>query len=450
MRNSIKKKMDVTRLRQDAIAIFEHSVKAVDPANAIKRNLAVEGNRLAIQGKIYDLSDYENIFVIGMGKASAAMAKALEDLLGERIKSGIVNVKYGHAVPLKIVRANEAGHPVPDEAGLAGTNQILQLLSETGEKDLVFCLISGGGSALLPCPADGITLDDKQRLTQDLLDCGATIHEINALRKQVSKVKGGRLARLVYPSTLISLILSDVIGDNLDSIASGPTVPDMTTFRDCLNILEKHKIHGEIPQAILEYVEKGFRGEFEETPKPDDPIFARTQNVIIGSNEQALRAAKGKGDELGYNTLILSSFIEGETTEVAKVHAAIAKEILRSENPVGRPACVVSGGETTVKIRGTGLGGRNQEFALAAAISIDGLEEVVILSAGTDGTDGPTDAAGAIADGSTIRRSEKLGMIAEKYLRDNNSYNFFKPLEDLIITGPTNTNVMDLRIIMVS
>ncbi len=450
MSNSIKRKMDVTRLRQDAIAIFEHSVKAVDPANAIKRNLAVEGNRLAIQGKIYDLSDYENIFVIGMGKASAAMAKALEDLLGERIKSGIVNVKYGHAVPLKIVRANEAGHPVPDEAGLAGTNQILQLLSETGEKDLVFCLISGGGSALLPCPADGITLDDKQRLTQDLLDCGATIHEINALRKQVSKVKGGRLARLVYPSTLISLILSDVIGDNLDSIASGPTVPDMTTFRDCLNILEKHKIHGEIPQAILEYVEKGFRGEFEETPKPDDPIFARTQNVIIGSNEQALRAAKGKGDELGYNTLILSSFIEGETTEVAKVHAAIAKEILRSENPVGRPACVVSGGETTVKIRGTGLGGRNQEFALAAAISIDGLEEVVILSAGTDGTDGPTDAAGAIADGSTIRRSEKLGMIAEKYLRDNNSYNFFKPLEDLIITGPTNTNVMDLRIIMVS
>lgn len=450
MSNSIKRKMDVTRLRQDAIAIFEHSVKAVDPANAIKRNLAVEGNRLAIQGKIYDLSDYENIFVIGMGKASAAMAKALEDLLGERIKSGIVNVKYGHAVPLKIVRANEAGHPVPDEAGLAGTNQILQLLSETGEKDLVFCLISGGGSALLPCPADGITLDDKQRLTQDLLDCGATIHEINALRKQVSKVKGGRLARLVYPSTLISLILSDVIGDNLDSIASGPTVPDMTTFRDCLNILEKHKIHGEIPQAILEYVEKGFRGEFEETPKPDDPIFARTQNVIIGSNEQALRAAKGKGVELGYNTLILSSFIEGETTEVAKVHAAIAKEILRSENPVGRPACVVSGGETTVKIRGTGLGGRNQEFALAAAISIDGLEEVVILSAGTDGTDGPTDAAGAIADGSTIRRSEKLGMIAEKYLRDNNSYNFFKPLEDLIITGPTNTNVMDLRIIMVS
>ncbi len=442
--------MDIKRLRQDAIAIFEHGIKAVDPANAIKRNLALEDNRLFIEGKIYDLSDYENIFIVGMGKASAAMAKALEDLLGNRIKAGIVNVKYGHTVPLKIVRANEAGHPVPDQAGLAGTHQILQLLRQTGEKDLVFCLISGGGSALLPCPADGITLGEKQRLTQALLHCGATIHEINSLRKQISKVKGGRLARLVYPSTLISLILSDVIGDNLDSIASGPTVPDQTTFADCFNILERHKIHGEIPGSILEYVEKGGRGEFEETPKADDPIFERTQNVIIGSNDQALWAAKEKADDLGYNTLILSSFIEGETTEVAKVHAAIAKEILRTGNPVGRPACVVSGGETTVKIKGRGMGGRNQEFALAAAISIDGLDEVAILSAGTDGTDGPTEAAGAIADGSTIRRSEELGMIAEEYLRENNSYNFFNPLKDLVITGPTNTNVMDLRIIMVS
>jgi glycerate 2-kinase len=246
------------------------------------------------------------------------------------------------------------------------------------------------------------------------------------------------------------LILSDVIGDNLDSIASGPTVPDKTTFADCLNILEKHRIHGEIPNSILEYVEKGCSGEVEETPKADDPIFVRTQNVIIGSNKQALSAAKEKADKLGYNSLILSSFIEGETTEVAKVHAAIAKEILSTGNPVGRPACVVSGGETTVKIKGSGLGGRNQEFVLAAAISIDGLEKVLILSAGTDGTDGPTEAAGAIADGSTIRRSEELGMVAEKYLRENNSYNFFKPLRDLVITGPTNTNVMDLRIIMVS
>jgi len=442
--------MDITRLRQDAIKIFEYGIKSVDPANAIKRNLAFEDNRLDIHGKIYDLSAYENIFIIGMGKASAAMAKAIEDLLGNRIKGGMVNVKYGHTVPLKIVRANEAGHPVPDQAGLAGTNQILRLLKQTGQKDLVICLISGGGSALLPCPAEGITLEDKQRVTKALLDCGATIHEINALRKKISKVKGGRLARLVYPSTLISLILSDVIGDNLDSIASGPTVPDKTTFADCLSILEKHKIHGEIPISILQYVERGCHGDVEETPKADDPIFVRTQNVIIGSNKQALSAAKEKADNLGYNALILSSFIEGETTEVAKVHAAIAKEILSTGNPVGRPSCVVSGGETTVKIKGGGLGGRNQEFALAAAIAIDGLEKVVMLSAGTDGTDGPTEAAGAIADGSTIRRSKELGMVAGKYLRENDSYNFFKPLGDLIITSPTNTNVMDLRIILVT
>ena len=442
--------MDITRLRQDAITIFKHGIKAVDPANTIKHNLVVEDNRLDIQGKIYNLSAYENIFIIGMGKASAAMAKAIEDLLGNRIKGGIVNVKYGHTVPLKIVKANEAGHPVPDEAGLAGTNEIVQLLRQTGEKDLVFCLISGGGSALLPCPAEGISLEDKQHFTKALLDCGATIHEINCLRKQISKVKGGRLARLAYPSKLISLILSDVIGDNLDSIASGPTVPDKTTFADCLRILEKYKIHHEIPDPVLEYFEKGRRGEVEESPKADDRIFVRTQNIIIGSNKQALSAAKEQADKLGYNSLILSSFIEGETIEVAKVHAAIAKEILSTGNPVGKPACVVSGGETTVKIKGEGLGGRNQEFALAAAISIDGLEKVVILSVGTDGTDGPTEAAGAIADGSTLRRSKELGMVAEKYLRENNSYNFFKPLRDLIITGPTNTNVMDLRIIMVS
>lgn len=436
-------------MRQDALKIFKHGIKSVDPAIAIKRNLTIGDNRLDIHGKTYDLSAYENIFIIGMGKASAAMAKAIEDLLGDRIKGGVVNVKYGHTVPLKIVRANEAGHPVPDQEGLEGTNQILRLLKQTGEKDLVICLISGGGSALLPSPVDGITLEDKQRLTKALLDCGATIHEINALRKQISKVKGGRLARLVYPSTLISLILSDVIGDDLDSIASGPTVPDKTTFADCLSILEKHKIHGEIPTSILQYVERGSQGDVEETPKTDDPIFVRTQNVIIASNKQALSAAKEKAGELGYNALILSSFIEGDTTEVAKVHAAIAKEVLSTGNPVGRPACIVSGGETIVKIKGGGLGGRNQEFTLAAAIAIHGLEKVAILSAGTDGTDGPTEAAGAIADGATITRATGLGIVAEKYLRENNSYNFFKPLGDLIITGPTNTNVMDLRIIIV-
>jgi len=441
--------MNLGKLRRDSLKLFNAGLKAVDPVSAIKECLYLKDNKLEILGQTYDLSKYENIYVIGMGKASAAMAKAIEEILDERISTGIVNVKYGHAVPLKTVRVNEAAHPLPDTAGLEGTKEIITLLKQTGEKDLVFCLISGGGSSLLPCPADGITLEQKQSLTKTLLDCGATIHEINVLRKQISQVKGGRLAAIVYPSTLISLILSDVVGDNLESIASGPTVPDPNTFNDCMNVLEKHEIDRKIPVEIFEYIDKGCRGEIEETPKAEDPVFRRTQNVIIGSNIQALKAAKQRAEELGYNSLILSSFIEGESEEVAKVHAAIAREILITGNPVRKPACVISGGETTVKIKGKGLGGRNQEFTLAAALAINGLRDIVIFSAGTDGTDGPTDAAGAMADGLTVRRAAELGLFAERFLRDNDSYNFFKPLGDLVITGPTDTNVMDIRLILV-
>ena len=442
--------MKLKKLHEDALNIFNAGIKAVDPANAVKRYLTRQDDRLEIQGQTYDLSNYENIYVIGMGKASAAMALAVEELIGDRLKAGVLNVKYGHTVPLKIVRVNEAGHPVPDEAGLSGTRQIIDMLRQTGEKDLVFCLISGGGSALLPCPVEGVTLEDKQLVTKALLECGATIHEINALRKHISQVKGGRLATLAYPSTMISFILSDVIGDDLDSIASGPTVPDTSTFSDSLYILEKHKIKHRVPSAIMEFLEKGVRGDVEETPKADDPVFRHARNVIIGSNIQAVTASRQKAEELGYNTLLLSTFIEGETKDVAKVHAAIAREIINTGNPVEKPACVISGGETTVTIRGKGLGGRNQEFALAAGIDIDGLEEVLILSGGTDGTDGPTDAAGAVADGTTMERARKLGLDAEFYIRENNSYHFFKQLGDLIITGPTFTNVMDLRLIIVS
>ena len=438
------------KLREDALNIFNSGIKAVDPVNAVKRYLTRQDDRLEIQGQTYDLSKYENIYVVGMGKASAAMAQAVEELIGDRLKAGVLNVKYDHTVPLKIVRVNEAGHPVPDEAGLSGTRQIIDMLRQTGEKDLVFCLISGGGSALLPCPVEGVTLEDKQLVTKALLECGATIHEINALRKHISQVKGGRLATLAYPSTMISFILSDVIGDDMDSIASGPTVPDTSTFSDSLYILEKYKIKHKVPSAVIQFLEKGVRGDVEETPTAHDPVFRQVQNVIIGSNIQAVTASRQMAEELGYNTLLLSTFIEGETKDVAKVHAAIAREIINSGNPVERPACVISGGETTVTIRGEGLGGRNQEFALAAGIDINGLKEVIILSGGTDGTDGPTDAAGAIADGTTIERARKLGLDAELYISENNSYHFFKQLGDLIITGPTFTNIMDLRLIIVS
>ena len=441
--------MALGRLRKDAIAIFRAGLKAVDPAVAIKRHVRRRGNRLTIGSKSYDIAKFEKIYVIGAGKASAAMARPLEDLLRDRLRSGMINVKYGHAAPLRRILVNEAGHPVPDKAGLQGTRQIMELLGRTGEKDLVFVLISGGGSALLPAPAPGLTLEAKQRTTQLLLQSGATIQEMNALRKHISAVKGGRLARLVYPSTLISLILSDVVGDSLESIASGPTVPDSTTFDDCLGILGKYDLTRKIPAAVLNHLKRGAQGQVEETPRPGDPVFARTQNIIIGSNIQALLAAKSKAEALGYHGLILSSFIEGETREIAGIHAALAKEILATGNPVRRPASLVSGGETTVTVRGRGLGGRNQEFALAAAIAIDGLAKVVILSGGTDGTDGPTDAAGAIADGTTVLRAHALGMDPERYLGDNDSYHFFKPLGDLLMTGPTLTNVMDLRLVLV-
>lgn len=441
--------MNVPWLRKDAEAIFLAGVKAVEPAPAIRKHLTLKGERLDVNGRSYNLTDFENIYVIGTGKASAAMAQAVEEVLGQRLKVGVVNVKYGHTLPLQKVKVNEAGHPVPDEAGFRGAQQIAGLLKQTGEKDMVLFLISGGGSALLPYPAEGLTLEDKQQVTQRLLEVGANIHEINALRKHLSQVKGGRLAGLAYPSTLISLILSDVIGDDLDTIASGPTVPDHSTFADCLKIVKKYGLRDKVPAAVVAILEKGARREVEETPKVGDPAFERTQNLIIGSNVQAVRAAKLKADELGYNSLILSTPIDGETREAAKVQAAAAREILKTGSPVPRPACVISGGETTVTIRGKGLGGRNQEFVLAAAIEIDGLEDVVILSGGTDGTDGPTDAAGAIADSGTISRSRELGLDAERFLRENDSYHFFKPLGDLLITGPTFTNVMDLHLVMV-
>jgi hydroxypyruvate reductase len=454
-------------MRQDARAIFAAGVAAADPYRAVERHVSFEndtlfvapspyaslfpatGERTKVRGQMeYDLKNYQRVFIVGAGKASARMAHAVEELLGNRVAAGVVNVKYGHAVPLRVTRVNEAGHPIPDEAGQRGAREVIALAHQAGERDLIFFLITGGGSALLPCPVDGITLGDKQQTTKILLDCGATIQEINAIRKHISKVKGGRLARLAFPATVIALILSDVIGDSLDSIASGPTVPDSTTFAECLGIISRYGIDERIPPPVVQLLRRGASGEDEETPKSSDPVFQNVQNVIVGSNRQALAAAQRKAEELGYNSLLLSSYIEGETRIVAALHGAIAREIVATGNPIPRPACIISGGETTVTIRGSGLGGRNQEFVLAASNAIAGLENVVILSGGTDGTDGPTDAAGALADGTTLARARDLGLDAKVILDNNDSYHFFQPLGDLLVTGPTFTNVMDLRIIL--
>lgn len=440
--------MSGSRLRDDALAIFQAGVQAANPVEAVERHLRREADALVVAGVHYPLDTVGEIYVVGMGKASAVMAKPLHNLLGNRISGGIITVKHGHRFPLSGIKVVEAGHPVPDEAGLRGTKEMIKCLGGSGPDDLIFCLISGGGSALSPAPADGVSLGDKQEVTRLLLNCGATIHQINSVRKHLSRVKGGQLARLARPSTLISLILSDVVGDDLGTIASGPTVPDPSTFYDSLRILARYSLGEAIPHPALRHLEAGARGEIPETPKTHDPAFRNTQNVVVGSNALAIKAAKEKAEALGYNSLILSSFVEGETSEVARVHAAIAKEISRTGNPVPRPACVISGGETTVSVQGTGMGGRNQEFTLAAAMEIENLPGAVILSGGTDGTDGPTEAAGAIADGKTLDRARAIGLDAEAYLSDNNSYNFFRPLDDLLITGPTLTNVMDLRLVM--
>ena len=439
----------VRERRERALAVLSAALEAVDPANAIRRHVSLSDDTLRIGQRTYDLRRYRHIYVVGGGKASGSMAQAVEEILGRRVTAGLVNVKYGYGAETHVLRISEAGHPIPDAAGMAGAKRMVELARQATEEDLVLCLVSGGGSALMTLPVEGITLADMKSLTDALLRCGATINEINAVRKHLSQIKGGNLARLAYPAEIVSLILSDVVGNPLDVIASGPTVPDSSTFADAYAVIEKYDLLEEVPRAIVERLRRGKEGLIPETPKEGDEVFTRTYNLIIASNEVAAEAALAKAEELGFNSLLLSTFVEGEAREVAKVFAAIAKEILHSGRPVPRPACVVAGGETTVTVRGRGLGGRNQEMALSAAMEIAGLEEVMIIPLATDGTDGPTDAAGAIADGSTLRRAQEAGLSATQYLADNDSYHFFQQLGDLLISGPTNTNVNDLAFIFV-
>jgi len=436
--------------RADIRAIFDAGLKAADPGEAIRRAVRLTGEQLMVGDRRYDLGAFDRIVVVGAGKASASMTAALEDILGPRITEGVITTKYGHGTSLRGISVTEAGHPIPDEAGASGSRRILALLEGAGERDLVLCVISGGGSALLPLPADGVSLQDKQETTQALLDCGADIHEINTIRKHISEIKGGKLAAVAFPATLVTLVLSDVIGDDLDVIASGPTVPDRSTFADCMEIVNRYDLENVFPPPVMAYLKDGIKGNHPETPKAGDPVFERTSVSIIGSNALSLSAAREKAVTLGYNTFILSSTVEGETREAAQAHAAIAREIQKSGDPVSTPACMISGGETTVTIRGDGLGGRNMEFVLAAAIELEGVEGITVLSGGTDGTDGPTDAAGAVADGSTVQKARDRGINAARYLMNNDSYHFFERTGDLLITGPTMTNVMDLRIFLVT
>ncbi len=436
-------------LKPVAAEIFKAGLKAVDPDVCINRSLRIDGDRLHIGGTSFALSRIGRLYVIGIGKASAAMARAAEAILGDRIDHGLVITKDAHALPLSHCRVHEAAHPVPDARGVAATSELLDLVATAGPDDLLLCLISGGGSALSPAPVEGLGLADKQATTRRLLSCGATIHEINTVRKHLSRIKGGQLCRHANGAAVAALILSDVIGDDLDIIASGITAPDPSTFADSLAIIDRYGLREEIPPDVVTVLSDGAAGKRPETPKPDDPLFDRVANHIVGSVSDALAAAEAEARRRGLNPLVLASTIQGEAAEVAKVLSAVAQEVRRSGRPVPPPACLLAGGETTVTLKGSGLGGRNMELALSAALALDGTEGILLLSAGTDGTDGPTDAAGAVADGTTVRRAQALGRDAAADLADNDSYRFFEPLGDLFVTGPTRTNVMDLQVVVV-
>ncbi len=441
-------------LREHARAIFEAGVAAADPAEATRAALRLEGDTLVVgraEAEVcrVDLSARRRVVLIGAGKASAPMARAVESLLGDRLDEGLIVVKYDHGEPLDVTRVVEAAHPVPDKAGQEGAEAIISLVEACGEEDLILCCLSGGGSALLPAPAPGLALTDKQTLTQRLLECGATIEEINALRKHCSSIKGGHLARRAAPATVVSLMLSDVIGDRLDTIASGPLAPDETTFAECQAILERYRLSERIPPAVLIHLKRGLDGEVPETPKADDPCFARVHHCVVADNRTALEAAARRAEALGYRPCILTASLQGEAREVAKELVAVALEAQRSGQPAPAPACLLAGGEPTVTLRGEGTGGRCQELALAGAIAMAGCDDLVLLAAGTDGTDGPTDAAGALADGATVAQGSKAGLDASRHLDDNDAYPFFEALGDLIVTGPTRTNVMDLFCVLV-
>jgi len=449
-------------LRAVATELERSALAAVEPAAAVHRHVRREGDVLSVADRDYDLRDYERVFVVGGGKAAVPMTTAITDILGERLSEGVIVTKYGHAAtplipptggradtqhpvsgiqhPASSTQILEAGHPVPDENSVRGAQAIAACAARATEHDLGLCLISGGGSALLTLPVPGLTLSDLQALTGALLRSGATINELNTVRKHCSRIKGGNLARLVAPATLVTLVLSDVVGDPLDVIASGPTVPDPTTVADAQAVLERYGNPWGFPKP------QGFY--LQETPKPGDPAFERVQHVVVGSNRLAALAAVDKARQLGFNALLLSTYVEGEAREVARVAAALAKGAHTHGDPLSPPACLVWGGETTVTIRGKGKGGRNQELALAAALALEGWPGVLVMALATDGTDGPTDGAGAVVTGETVTRARTLGLDPQAALEANDSYPFFDALGDLIRTGPTGTNVNDLLFIL--
>ncbi len=432
-----------------ALTSLEAALGAAEPKSLIHSKLILKGTLLRVGRCSFDLAKYKHVYVVGGGKAGAAMALATEEILGKRIVAGVVNIPYFTKRNTRVIELNEAGHPVPNEAGVEGTQRMVELAQKATADDLLICLISGGGSSLMPLPREGVTLEDKQQLTDTLLKSGTPIGEINVVRKHLSAFKGGWLAKKAYPARVLNLVLSDVIGDPLDSIASGPTVADPSTFSDALQILEKRCLLANAPPSVRKVLSDGKVGLIEETPKPGDMTLRNVCSVVVGNNNTARLAAVEHLKRQGLNTLLVRKPLQGEAQVAGAKLAALARRIDTSRRAVKKPAGVVAGGETTVQVFGKGIGGRNQELVLSAALSIRSLSSCVIASLCTDGVDGPTDAAGAFADIDTLQKGKRLGLNAPAFLADNDSYSFFSRIGDLLQTGPTGTNVNDITVIVI-
>ncbi len=429
-------------------AVVYAALQAADPAAAVQRSVRRDGNLLFVGQTSYDLDAARRVLVIGVGKAVLAMAAGMAAVLGDRLDGGLLISKHAlgqedPSLPSSLtVIVGE--HPVPGEGSLEATRALVALLRDCHADDLIFCLISGGGSALMTLPQHDVPLGDLQALTKLLLASGATISEINCLRKHLDQIKGGGLARIAHPATLVTLVLSDVVGSPLSAIASGPTVADPSTYADALAVLERYGLGEQVPGGIRWALEEGQLGFRPETVKPGDPLLEKKQTVLVGSNEQSARAAVEEARRQGFSSILLSSYVQGEARQVGELLGGILRQAATSGDPLSRPACLVAGGETTVVLRGGGFGGRNLELALGAVEMAAGLERALLVSLATDGEDGPTDAAGAVVSGETRERALTVGMSTAEYLRENNAYPFFELLDDLILTGPTGTNVNDL------
>ena len=433
---------------ETAERIFLEGVKGVLPGKLINDLITLRGSLLKIGYLSYDLEKISNIYIIGAGKASSAMAHYVESILGIRIKEGHIVTKYGHACKLKFLKVTEAGHPIPDLNSYRATGEVLQIADRAGEDDLVICLWSGGGSSLLADYPESSSPDEIALINEILVKCGADIREINAVRKHLSKVKGGQLARHIWPASAVSIIISDVIGDPPDIIASGPAVPDNSTFADALAVLEKYQLINEIPSGLLDYINDGVQGIRSDTPKPGDEIFSKTVTFLAGSNRSALQAAKIEAEKLGLTTFVITDSLTGDTGN-ACTSIIDTITIYKNNSDLQKPICLLFGGETTVKVTGKGRGGRNQHLALTAAFRLQHIPGITLLAAGSDGNDGDTNAAGAVVDSNTINEALSMNIDPELYLNNFDSYNFFKKAGGHIRTGPTMTNVMDLIVVLI-